>query len=69
MGDYLRTCRLCGNSAWEDDLIKYSTRAYAHPACFIRQKTIKDMQYLPEYQRQKLMSWMDRKKEQKLCRV
>jgi adenosyl cobinamide kinase/adenosyl cobinamide phosphate guanylyltransferase len=60
MSDYLRTCRLCGKSAWADDMIKYGTRQYAHPECYVAKKRITDVELLPEHQRQKLYDWMDR---------
>ena len=55
--DYLRTCRLCGKSAWAEDMVKYGTRSYAHPQCFIDKKTVADLQALPAYARKVLDEW------------
>lgn len=52
--EYPRTCRLCGKIAWEWDLVKYSTRHYAHARCFIERKTMKDAATLSLFDRRKL---------------
>jgi hypothetical protein len=57
MSDYARTCRLCGVAGFH--LIKYGTRCYAHPACFIERKSIRALMQLPEYSRRELEAWMD----------
>jgi hypothetical protein len=42
--DYARTCRFCGN--WRDrNLIRYSTRHYAHPRCFLDHRELNELPY------------------------
>ena len=56
--NYMRTCRLCGNTAWEDDLLKYGTRAYAHYGCFVKFKKLSDIKLLSERQQKLLKEWV-----------
>jgi hypothetical protein len=53
----IRTCRFCGGQAWSHELLKYSTRCYAHFACFYAHKTPGAVEKLPEYQRKKFEAW------------
>lgn len=46
--DHIRTCRFCGCRAHTDWLVKYGTRAYAHPTCYVRHN--KEISALPEYE-------------------
>jgi len=50
----INTCRFCGGRAHADYLVRYSTRAYAHPACFVRNKTIQDAAKLSPFEKKKL---------------
>ncbi len=59
--DYLRTCRLCGKTAWAHDMLKYGTRNYAHFACFAARKTLPDIDALPQWQRQRFDLWRETK--------
>jgi hypothetical protein len=44
----INTCRFCGKSAHADWLVKYGTRHYAHPSCYLNAgKAITD---LPQYE-------------------
>lgn len=58
--EYPRTCRLCGGIGWRWDMVKYSTRAYAHFACFAEHKTIADLKALPLYSQRAFDQWRDR---------
>lgn len=44
-----RRCRLCDHDAPTDDLVKYSTRAYAHPACLFVRHGKAALQALPSH--------------------
>lgn len=47
------TCRFCKSQmTYSDNLIKYGTRHYAHPQCYL--DAGKSPEDLPEYQRKKL---------------
>jgi hypothetical protein len=50
----INTCRYCGKRADRDWLVKYGTRAYAHPRCYIENKTMNDAAVLPLFERRKL---------------
>lgn len=50
----INTCRYCGKRAHADWLIKYGTRAYAHPDCYMANKTVKDAAALPLFEKRKL---------------
>jgi hypothetical protein len=52
------TCRFCKQSAWSNDLIKYGTRAYAHPTCYATHKTVKDTASLPLLEKRKLETFI-----------
>ena len=54
----INTCRFCHGRAEPGFLIKYGTRAYAHPACYIRNKSMQEAALLPHYQRRKLEAVM-----------
>ena len=34
--EHLSTCRVCGKSEIDGDMIKYGVRHYAHPACGLK---------------------------------
>ena len=55
----MNTCRFCKKSADEDWLVKYGTRHYAHPTCYL--KAGKKVEDLSDWQRskfrQKLEDW------------
>ena len=52
----MNTCRFCQQIAHEDWLVKYGTRHYAHPTCYLDAgKQISD-----------LSSWQQRQFDQKL---
>jgi len=55
--DYLRTCRLCAETAWAHDMVKYGTRCYAHIECFVDRKTMRDFEQLPAYEQRKIREW------------
>jgi hypothetical protein len=44
----VRECRFCRKRAHTDYLVKYGTRHYAHPSCYLRsEKLVSD---LPQYE-------------------
>src|SRR5262249_35205212 len=46
-------CRFCKEVGWSFELIKYGTRAYAHPKCFVARKSVKELATLPDYEKRK----------------
>ena len=44
------TCRFCKKGALDSDMVKYSTRHYAHPACLYKAKGIDAINALQTWQ-------------------
>ena len=55
----MNTCRFCGKSAAEDWLVKYGTRHYAHPTCYLDAgKKIEDLSTFQQEQfDEKMRDW------------
>jgi hypothetical protein len=56
--DRSNTCRFCKKTTWSSELIKYGTRAYAHPACYAERKTMQDAASLPLMEKRKLEAFI-----------
>jgi hypothetical protein len=59
----IRTCRLCGQQEFADEMLKYGVRQYAHFECFAKHKTVADLERLPRWMQQQFEAWF---KETKL---
>jgi hypothetical protein len=57
----MSTCRFCKRHAAEDWLVKYGTRHYAHPDCYLKAgKKVEDLnQYQQDHFEQKHTDWKD----------
>ena len=57
----MNTCRFCGKTATEDWLVKYGTRHYAHPTCYL--EAGKKTEDLPKWQQdhfeEKMHDWVE----------
>jgi hypothetical protein len=57
------TCRLCGKRDRDSEMLRYSTRSYAHFECFAARKTLADVDALPHAPRQQFWQWWHNKKK------
>ena len=54
--DYPRTCRMCGETVWSPDQLKYGVRHYAHFHCFANSS--KGREHLSPYQENRFNEWL-----------
>ena len=46
----MSTCRFCGEWGFQDDLVKYGTRHYAHANCYLAKRGLEGLETLSLHQ-------------------